>query len=219
MSWPNWSTAIVAGVVILVTWARLREQKSAPVPVPAPPPIDPAAKRKLAADLRNAGYFSYVESERLTEVFAAAEEGDLYDESIGRVFNADAEDLAEGSVERFLGEVKPALERCGVAIDTVSQEVEAEKSDRQGYSVTVNGERHVIYSHDEAVDKPDATWDLAPRRTFQLINALLQNAGSAERMYMLNGGNDCFAWLLTKEQYNILTATPALKERDKPVSC
>lgn len=219
MSWPNWSTAIVVGVVILVSWARLRGQKSTPVPPPAPPPIDPAATRKLAADLCNAGYFSYVEPERLTEVFAAAEEGNLYDESIGRVFNADAEDLAEGSVERFLGEVKPALERCGVAIHTVSQDVEQEHSDRQGYSVTVNGERHVIYSHEEAVNDTDSCWDIAPRRTFQLVNSLLEKAGSAERMYMLSGGNDCFAWLLTKEQCNILMATEALKERDKPVSC
>ena len=100
-----------------------------------------------------------------------------------------------------------------------SQDVEGEHSNRLGYSVTVNGERHVIYSHNEAVNDPESIWDLAPRRTFQLINALLQKAGSAERMYMLNSGNDCMAWLLTSKQYRDLMETEALKERDKPVSC
>ena len=106
----------------------------------------------------------------------------------------DGEDLAEGGVERFLGELAPTLTDRGVTLDIER----VGSGDGEPYAVTINGEHVELY-------RP-ADWDRLPRglpwyqstvRPLAALNRLLQAASAAERFFTLGtGGNDGWALLV-----------------------
>lgn len=55
-------------------------------------------------------------------------------------------------------------------------------------------------------------------RAFSMINRLLMQAGSNERIYYLYGGNDMVAVFLTPEMYEAVSHNPAEDEYEKPHS-
>ena len=81
------------------------------------------------------------------------------------------------------------------------------------YRVTIG--RHSQEIWNEKMSGEDC-WDAGMSHTFLLINRLLEDAGSSERLFGLYGGNDGYAVFLTEEQFNIIKASNALKESDKP---
>jgi hypothetical protein len=133
-----------------------------------------------------------------------------------RYFHADAEDLAEGGICKFIREVQPFLSAQGVKVPDLRDEV----SDK-GYVVRVGGVPHKIY---DAVDlKRDATgkepgiiWGLAMARGFAIVDQLLESAGSAERVYAINGGNDLFAIFLTPDLHKTISERPDADAKDGP---
>lgn len=113
----------------------------------------------------------------------------------GRTYFADAETLAEGGVGSFLEEIRPFLESQGVAFPDL------EEISDEHYSVTVDGREHPIYTRRDLYDedRPGLIWGLATARGFAIVNDLLEAAGSTERLYAVNGGNDLLAFFLTPE--------------------
>ncbi|MBI2838392.1 MAG: hypothetical protein HYX75_08765 [Acidobacteria bacterium] len=59
-------------------------------------------------------------------------------------------------------------------------------------------------------------WEAGMCHTFILINWLLQEAGSSERVFGLYGGNDGSAVFLTQSEFEMIRDSPAVKESDKP---
>ncbi len=51
-------------------------------------------------------------------------------------------------------------------------------------------------------------WGLATARAFAILDGQLAAAGSPERVYAVNGGNDLCAFFLTPELFQIITADP-----------
>ena len=133
-----------------------------------------------------------------------------------RFHHADAEDLAEGGICAFIREVEPFLTGQGVRLPELQDEV----SDK-GYSVRVGGISHKIY--DAADLKRDTTgkelgiiWGLAMTRGFAIVDQLLEAAGSPERLYSVNGGNDLFAFFLTPDLHRIISQHPKAEAADGP---
>jgi hypothetical protein len=54
------------------------------------------------------------------------------------------------------------------------------------YQVVINGQPHLIYEGDGG----DDSWTLSLKRLLEIVNGLLDEAGSAERLYAIYGGND-----------------------------
>jgi hypothetical protein len=129
----------------------------------------------------------YLESEWNDECIAA----DL------RGYPADNENLAEGDVGKTILLMKPILEQEGVKLDSVEDDFGEER-----YQVVINGEPHLIYES-EAVTRKDI-WALALKRLLEIVNGLLEEAGSTERLYAIYGGNDGRVILLTPEMHDYI---------------
>ena len=122
----------------------------------------------------------------------------------GRLHAADAEDLAEGGVGELIRTVQPFLSEQGVELHEIQDDMSGD-----GYSVRINGVAHLIYTAAElARDTPGGqvglTWGLSVARAFSIVDALLARAGSPERVYAVNGGNDLLALFLTPEMHRVI---------------
>jgi hypothetical protein len=133
-----------------------------------------------------------------------------------RFFMADAEDLAEGGVGQFLREVSPFLASQGVTLPAI----EDDRSEDGGYVVRVGSVAHQMYDAAElerdSGDEGGLTWGLSTVRGFRIVDQLLAAAGSAERTYAVNGGNDLFVMFLTPEIHRVIMAQPDASQRDGP---
>ncbi len=168
--------------------------------------------------LEELGYFRGLAADKAQALKQAFEQKGwlaLFSES-HRLFMADAEDLAEGGVGQFLQEVSPFLTAHGVTLP----EIEDDLSEK-GYVVRVDDVPHAMYNAtelewDSSGDEPGLTWGLATVRGFRIADELLAAAGSAERAYAINGGNDLFAIFLTPELYQVIMEHPDASRRDGP---
>ena len=185
---------------------------------PEPPPTstyDRADAEAIVDRLVDMGFLKFVPDDQKAEVrqqlVKTAVEGYLdteWDEDCVaadlRGYPADNENLAEGDVGVTILLMKPVLEQEGVKLDSVEDEFggsDAESED-EGYQVIINGEPHVIYDS-EAVASTDI-WSLALKRLLEIVNGLLEDAGSGERLYGMYGGNDGRVILLTPEMHDYI---------------
>jgi hypothetical protein len=179
---------------------------------------EPGAAENFAL-LDRLGFFAYVDPS-LREQF----EGEarrrpsraVFDERANWFFFADAESLAEGGVAEFLRELEPSLYRLGVPALVLEEELDPDAPDN--YAVSVNGVRHVIYSEQELARGSEGhAWGLAAARTVRIVDGLLREAGSDERAWAYQGGNDLALWILTPELRDAVAAIVD-SPRDEPYS-
>ena len=181
---------------------------------PTPPAKEYPA---LLAQLEELGFFRYsspetIEEERRT-VLRQGWDG-VFGEN-GRLFHADAEDLAEGGFGGLVEEIRPFLERQGVTVPALEEEF-----DERGYTVLAGGERFPIWTQAEVEleerERPGWTWGLSMVRTFAIVNGWLAEAGSSERAYAVGGGNDLFLLFLSPELYAFICGHPEASRGDLP---
>ncbi len=168
-------------------------------------------QKEILKKLKEMNYFKFVPSEKLSRaeesVLRDLKKGclsvgsDRYDEEdiLGsldyRGYYADAEDLAEGGIGYFVETLKPILKQEGIEINSIEN-----KSTGDVYDLVINGHTYNIYSEDNAND----SWRLAPKRLMEIINTLLSESGSKERLYGRSGGNDQAVIFLTEEMYGYI---------------
>jgi len=191
-------------------------------PVSQPPAVARKAIKVNAAfveQLEALGYFRHLQPEQ-TELRKQAFLREGWNALLGgpphRLNPADAEDLAAGGIGDFLRLVKPFLAREGVKFPEIKDEVGS-----AGYLLRFGDVTHVIFSQDElrrhsSGEEPGLTWGLSMARGFGMINALLKAAGSAERLYAVNGGNDLFGIFLTPELQRLIAQHPDASPPDVP---
>ena len=166
--------------------------------------------------LEELGFFQYIAGDQLQtakEGFVGVGWSGVYGES-GRLFPADAEDLAEGGVGDFLREIEPFLRQQGVTLSQVE-----DRFGEDSYGVVVNGKTYLIYDAQElqrTQQELGLSWGLSTMRSFALVNGLLADAGSGERLYAVNGGNDLFGFFLTPELHDVIRSHPDATPRDRP---
>ncbi len=171
------------------------------------------AIKELAGNLERLGFFKHTDPALLEKAKAEVYETDsLFEGSTERDYVIHPEDLAKGGVKGFLEEASFFLEREGVATDGVEESFEVGGE----YSVAVNGRRYVMYSQAELELKAEEVRKLTTRRAFALVNTLLQQAGSNEKVYLLNDDNEAWAVFLTPEMYEIISQSYFLKDEEKP---
>lgn len=154
------------------------------------------------------GYLKYVPTSELPsirqELIGTLKRGSLdseWDENCvsrdRRSYPADNEDLAEGSLGEVVLLMKDVLQKEGVKLRSVEDDFQDDS-----YDVVVNGERHLIYDADMLENS--LIWGVAIKRLLEIVNGLLEHAGSKERLYGISGGNDGRAIFLTDEMYRFL---------------
>jgi hypothetical protein len=195
------AVGIFALIVSMVYFISRRQQANAPGNI-----------AELVERLDELGFYKYARPEDIARLKteAVATGYPFGDEALQREYLADAEDLAEGGVKPFLDDLTPQLRVLGVQIDSISQEIGGDTD----HIVAINGKPHLIYSVAElsAAD----LWQRTSTRTFALINAHLERAGSEERVYQLYGGHDCRAILLTRPMYEAIKASKLIADKDMP---
>ena len=115
-----------------------------------------------------------------------------------RGYDADAEDLADGRVGKTIGRMRGVLRAEGVPINDV---VDLYDDDDDGYHVEIDGKTYVIFRHD---DEGQNAWTLATRRLLEIVDAMLIEAGSAERLYGAYGGHSGRVHFMTCEMHAYL---------------
>ncbi|WP_373232079.1 hypothetical protein [Cohnella sp.] len=165
----------------------------------------------LINELDQLGYYKYLELRIKEEVKEESiKVGYLFGwEESGRDYSSDAEDLAEGGVGKLIESVKPYLETQNVKITEIKDDIVD-----MDYSVVINGISYKIYSEDE-MDKD--IWELSTNRAFGIINKLLKEVSSNERVYILYGGNDLRAVFLTSEMYKAINESKLIPDREMPI--
>jgi hypothetical protein len=133
----------------------------------------------------------------------------------GRMFVADAEELAEGGVSEFVNELRPFLSAQGVKVPSLQDQFGDE------YFVLVDGARVKIWEKSEGRSereqkKPGLVWGLSTVRTFELLNSWLKASGSKQRAFAVNGGNDLFVMFLTEDLDAAIANDPAASATDTP---
>jgi hypothetical protein len=155
------------------------------------PPSDvQAARRELVESLSNAGLDT-----EWDERCVARDR---------RSYPADNEDLAEGGLGEVILLMKGVLEAEGVRLASVEDEAQGER-----YDLLLDGRRFCVYDGAATMDGVEL-WVTATRRLLEIVSELLQAAGSEERLYGINGGNDGRCILLTEKMYALLRS-PALQ--------
>ena len=106
----------------------------------------------------------------------------------------DAEDLAEGGINRAYKSLLPKLSQY------VSQPAEIEEvidNNQPSYAVRYRDRKYPIYSP-EVKDQEDKSWGRATHALFSIVNDQLE--GSPYRFYAINGGNDLGGIFLTPSE-------------------
>jgi hypothetical protein len=160
-----------------------------------------ADHRQLLAELETLGLFRYT----IPKDLEASREAILQEGCAGivkvrgRLFPADAEELAEGGVSTFLADVTSFLEDQGVAVPALEDAL------GQEYDLLAGEERIPIWTRAEfqreLAGEPGLGWGLSSTRTVQILNDWLERAESAERAYGVNSGKNFTVFFLTSELY------------------
>jgi hypothetical protein len=174
-------------------------------------PTTPTITSKLADELEPLGFYKYISSDQLVEIKAEISQGAYaWFLAAGRAFGADCERLAEGGVEDLIDYMRPALQVEGCAPGAIDQSYEPENG---GYTLTIGTERKVIWNGSEARN----SWQLATTRTAELINRWLTQAGSQERLHLLNSGHDGVFVLLTPSMRDEIAQSRVFRDGELPV--
>ncbi len=168
--------------------------------------------------LEDAGYFKGLPPEKaqtLKDYFDQKGWDGIFADS-HRFFQADAEDLAEGGVGEFIRGLEPFLTAQGVRLPQIEDDASA-----NGYVVRVGDAPHRIYGESEieretSSEQPGLVWGLSMVRSFGIVNELLEEAKSPERLYAIYGGNDLVAYFLTPELFQIIKEHPNASLKDLP---
>jgi hypothetical protein len=178
-------------------------------PQRTPPPSRPALTRTEAERcvdrLIEMGWLKYVaESKRgqvRSQLVVAATKGyldtdwDQYGISADqRSYPADGKELANGGVGKCILQMKTVLAREGVSLDEVEDSWHEDK-----YHVLINREPYLIYDGRTA----DAVRP-SLERLLEIINGLLEEAGSNERLFAVFRGTEGRIVLLTDEMQDYL---------------
>lgn len=209
---PYLLTPVLACLALLASCAKVDRS----------PPAVPADKKAMHASfltqLDVQGYFRGLDSEKSQVLKAAFSQKGwmaIFSDS-HRFYHADAEELAEGGLCTFIKSLTPFLEAQGVKLPGLRDDVS-----ETGYVVWVGGVPSVIYDAGEIKRDVEGTaggltWALAMTRGFAIVDRLLESAGSPERLYAINGGNDLFALFLTPEMHRIISAQPDANPKEGP---
>jgi hypothetical protein len=172
---------------------------------------------KLLDRLEVLGFYKYADHQHMAQLKAEARaSGFLFDgDSVRRIYHADSEDLAEGYAWELLEQLIPFLQELGVQISSLSHVFDNDVD----YTMTVNDVRYLLLSvqEEQQLDMAEL-WRLGTERTFIIINTLLEQAGSDERVFQLYGGNDCHAVFLTPPMYHVIRTSGLFSPTELPIA-
>ncbi|MEC5394267.1 hypothetical protein [Bergeyella sp. RCAD1439] len=156
------------------------------------------------------GFLKYADHSKIENLkFQLLNNFAIYEDDYFKMVSIDAEELAEFNFDFFLPQLNKLLEKRKIGL-TVKLAEDYEKTN----DLIINGERFNLYTKEEFENR--VFWDSAARNFFRKINEILKNQNLDERFYLLYGGNDLQAMLLTDEQFSIIAEYYNTNEKERP---
>ncbi|THF53020.1 hypothetical protein E6C50_02085 [Flavobacterium supellecticarium] len=153
------------------------------------------------------GFFKHTESTIDTTKMDSL---NVYDENTNKFVRIDAEELAEFNFDSFVPQLKKILAKRNVSL-SVEKTEEIEKT----YEIKINNLRVQLYNEWQLND--GSFWKAASTNFFKSLNQILKENKVEERFYLVNGGNDLSALLLTESQYKIFSKKYNSIPNDLPI--
>lgn len=139
---------------------------------------------KILKKLEDLNYFKFTLPENLNEARKQIKSNFIKNKTLdteiedyvsldGRIFLTDYEDLMEGGVSGAIGKFENILKKEGVIINELSAD-EYDKEDN--YYIILNGQKYIM-------SNPKDPYNKTLENFYNLINNLLEKAGSKERLF------------------------------------
>lgn len=117
-----------------------------------------------------------------------------------RYYFTDQEDLCEGGIDSFLKELHFIFKAEGVAITYVNNDIQNPTQSDYIYNIFINDKKYSVIN---TLKNPESdSWTEAQKRTYGIINELLSQAGSGEKIFPLCDADQRGAIILTEELFN-----------------
>jgi hypothetical protein len=198
-------------VALVVGRPEAAVRSAAPVPaaegpegarIPSPAP----GREALVARLEAVGYFANQAPEAAARHRAALLAGHHpWHAESGRVHLYDEGELGECGPRELFEEARPFLEAQGVRLGVIQQKAVLGLQ----VELTIDGRREVLLEPGET-DTLEEAAALVARRTFRLLNRLLESAGSPERAYRLRDDFDATVVFLTPDMWAVFQGVEGL---------
>lgn len=140
--------------------------------------------QKTIDDLSRLGLFKYSSDDfDFAEFIAQDEITGLFEFTYeGRSFDLDAEELAEGSIDRYFLDVRDVLRANGAGFDSVSLDYSVEVEETL---LELDGVRYVVGQEHATIDGVHRSWLAYTMSFFSIINERLRQSGSRENAYAI----------------------------------
>jgi len=156
-------------------------------------------KESYATELINSDFLKYADSSNVDNLKVQLRNSfDIYDAGNFKIAHIDAEELSEFSFDFFLSGLNTILAKRDIQL-SVQKLSEKENS----FDILINGDRMQLYDQ-KSLDN-ETFWDAASRNFFRKVNEILNTRNTDEKFYLLYGGNDLHAILLTEKQLSIIS--------------
>jgi hypothetical protein len=157
-------------------------------------------KGSYATDLIDNGFLKYADSSKIDSLKAQLKNSfDIYADDNFKIAHIDAEELAEFSFDFFLPNVNRILAKRDIKL-SANKLNDKENS----FDALINNDTIRLFNQK---DLDNSTfWDTAPRNFFLKVNEILKAKNIDDQFYLLYGGNDLHAILLTDKQFSIIAS-------------
>lgn len=129
--------------------------------------------------------------------FNLIESFDIYNVENCKIIHVDAEELAEFSFDFFMPDLNKVLSKRDLKI-----EIKNADDYESSFDIFMNDEKIKLYTKSELQN--NTFWDAASKNFFKRINQILEEKNIEEKFFLLYGGNDLMAILLTSKQFKII---------------
>ncbi len=154
--------------------------------------------KELGSDLLKNGFLKYADSIEIDSLsFEILNSFYFYNENNFKILHVDAEALAEFNFDFFLPSLNKILERRQIFLN-----ISTAKDYSSSYEILIDDDKIKLYTQEELNN--GIFWDKASRNFFKKVNDILKSKNLEEKFYLLYGGNDLNAILLTESQFKII---------------
>ena len=160
--------------------------------------MQPSSRENYALELINNDFLKYADSSKIDTLKTGLINAfDIYEDDNFRIVHIDAEELAEFSFDFFLPSLNKILAKRDIKIS--AQQLD---NNTTSYEALINGDTVQLYTQKDLDN--EIFWDTASRHFFRKVNEVLKTKNNSEQFYLLYGGNDLHAILLTDKQLSII---------------
>ena len=160
---------------------------------------DPGRWNKLVQQLRELGFFEHLPPDQIEQSMRQCVEMHwLFEGEEERSFFADAEDLAEGGIGRWLQQsVAPRLEHKKIPMPAIE-----ESYSEDAYTVQIGPRKYTVHTEQ---DDDLTKWKNGCVHAIRIVNDLLTDANHPERLFWLHGAEDGLVAFLTPAMFERIT--------------